>query len=130
MSALQSLIEVGVEVARVLDADREPQQVGWAGRARAFDAGAMLDQALDAAERRRALPQLDARRRRYRCSLATLDPHRQHAAEAAAHLLLRDRVAGEGGQAWVEDLLDHRMRGEPLCQQLGRAAGPLHAREQ
>ena len=35
---------------------------GGAGRAGALDRGAVLDQALDAAERGRALPQLDARR--------------------------------------------------------------------
>ena len=63
VGAPQSLVEIGVEVVRVFHADREPQQVRRAGRARALDAGAMLDQAFDAAQRRRALPQLDARRR-------------------------------------------------------------------
>ena len=59
IAAPQRLIQVVEQVATSLDADRQAQQVRRAGRARPFDGGAMLDQAFDAAERRRALPQLD-----------------------------------------------------------------------
>ena len=57
--AAQRLLEIGDQVAGVLDAHRQAQHIGRRGRAGAFDAGAVLDQALDAAERRRPLPQLD-----------------------------------------------------------------------
>ena len=59
MSGLQRLVEIGIEVVDILDAGRETQQVGRAGRAGAFDRGAVLDQALDAAERGRTLIQFD-----------------------------------------------------------------------
>src|SRR5690242_11027553 len=68
----QCAVEVVVEIARILQADREAQQVSWAGRARPLDRGAVLDQALDTAERSGALPQLDARGGRDRGLLAGL----------------------------------------------------------
>src|ERR1700720_1818319 len=77
----QRAVEIGVEVVHVLEADREAQQVGRAGRGRALDRGAMLDQALDATERRCALPQIHARSRSDRRLLAAFDADRQHAAE-------------------------------------------------
>ena len=103
---------------------------GGQGVPGAFDAGAMLDQAFDAAQRGRALPQRHARGRGDRRALAALDAHRQHAAEAARHLLPRDRVAGERRQAGIEHLAHHRVGGEALGQRLRRAAGPVDAREQ
>src|SRR6266478_4797958 len=86
VGATQGVIEIVVEIARFLDADRQAKQVGWTGRAGAFDARAMLDQALNAAQRSRALPQLDPRRRGDRRALTAFDAHRQHAAEAPRHL--------------------------------------------
>src|SRR5215211_9305656 len=45
VAAAQCLVEVVQKVARLLDADRQPQQVGRAGRARSFDAGPVLYEA-------------------------------------------------------------------------------------
>ena len=90
--ALERLGEVGDQVVGVLDADREAQQVGRHRRARPLDRGAVLDQALDAAERLgkpedpRASDELDG-------SLLRLREEGDHAAEVA-HLALRDLVAG------------------------------------
>jgi hypothetical protein len=55
-SRSERLLEVGEQVVGVLDADREAQQVGGPGTL-AFDRGAVFDQAFDAAERSRALPE-------------------------------------------------------------------------
>ena len=49
---LQRLLEIGDEVAAVFDAHRQTQQIGRCRRPRTFDAGAVLDQAFDAAEPR------------------------------------------------------------------------------
>src|ERR1035441_6217585 len=57
LRCVQRLVEIAQEIVRILQADRETQQIGRAGRVRALDRGAMLDQAFDAAERGRALPQ-------------------------------------------------------------------------
>src|SRR5476651_1361154 len=54
----QRLIEVRDQVVRVLEPDREPNEVLRRLRARAFARGAMLDQALDGAERRGAHEEL------------------------------------------------------------------------
>ena len=75
----------------------------------AFDAGAMLDQALHAAQRRGALPQFDMRGRGdgggfARCADAvdSANANRHHAAEAAAHLLGGGRMAGKRRQSRIE----------------------------
>src|SRR5437016_5989004 len=93
VAAGEGALEILDEVAGVLDADREAEQAGRRGRARAFDRGAVLDEALDAAELGRALPHLDLRRRGDRRRGAALDDDAQHAAEAAGHLAPRDGVA-------------------------------------
>src|ERR1041385_4058262 len=87
-------VAVGVEIARVLQPDREAEQVGRAGRAWSLDRGPMLDQAFDPAQRSRALPDLDARGCVDRGALAAFQPHRHHAREAA-HLALGERMAGK-----------------------------------
>ena len=46
--------------------------------------------------------------------------HRQHAAEAAAHLPCGSRMAGDAGQAGVEHRLDPRMVGELFGEALRR----------
>ena len=51
-------LKIGDQIVRVFDADREPEQVGGSGAVSAFDRGAVLYQALDAAERGRSLPDL------------------------------------------------------------------------
>ena len=66
-SARQCRLQVGDQVVRLLDADRKAQEVARHRRGRALDAGAVLDQALDAAQRGGALPQsAPARRSRSR----------------------------------------------------------------
>ena len=60
----------------------------------------MLDQAFDAAKRRRALHNSNGTGDRG--VFALLDPDRQHAAEAARHLLQRDVVTGVALDAGIE----------------------------
>jgi hypothetical protein len=81
----------------------------------------VLDQALDAAERRRPPPQPHARRNGDRLGAAS-EPDRQHAAEAVAHLPGGDGVAGMAGQARIEDRPDGRMGAQPFGQQRRRLA--------
>ena len=76
----------------------------------------MLDQAFDAAERGRALPEFHARCGRDRGAFAAADADRQHRAEAA-HLPRRDGVTGMRGQAGIEHARDPRMRGELVREQ-------------
>jgi len=64
----KSGIEVAEEILRVFDPNREPQQIGRSGAVWTFDRGAVLDPALDAAEGRRPLPDLDPSRRDNRLS--------------------------------------------------------------
>ena len=97
--AAQRLIEIVEQIVHILDPDREPQQIGRAGRARALDRGAMLDQALDAAERGRALPQLDARGGLDRRRARRPSPGSTACRRSRRHLALRDVVAGMLRQA-------------------------------
>src|SRR5262249_59443289 len=57
MRGAEGLVQVGEEIIRVLEPDRETQQINRTGRA--LDRAAMLDQALNAAQRGGTLPQLD-----------------------------------------------------------------------
>ena len=50
--------QIPVELVGVFEPHGKPEQIARAGRAFALDRGAMLDQAFDAAERRRALPEV------------------------------------------------------------------------
>ena len=78
------------------------------------DAGAVFDQALGAAERGGAFPELGARRHTDGRRLTALDTNRQHAAEAALHLPCGHRVA--------DDLADLRDRDNRILD-LSRAGG-------
>src|SRR5205807_93566 len=89
------LLEVADQVVGALEADREPEQIRRARRARPFHAGAMLQEAFDAAERGGALPDLDVGGGGDGGRFAALDAHGEHAAEAAVHL------AGGGGMLSV-----------------------------
>ena len=57
----------------------------------------MLNQTLNPAQRRGALPQLHACGATYRRRFATLHPDRHHAAKAAAHLARREIAYQETG---------------------------------
>src|SRR5947208_3771100 len=57
----QCAVEIVIEIVGVFQSGREAQQIGRTGRRRSFERGAVLDQAFDAAERGRALPQIHAR---------------------------------------------------------------------
>ncbi len=94
----------------------------------------MLDQAFDAAERGRAFPDLDPSRGGDRGGLAvpraapwwtTFYADRQHAAEAALHLLRGDRMAGMARQAGIKHFDHTRMGRHCLGDALCRAAGAL-----
>src|SRR5436190_24231982 len=82
----QRLLEVGDQVAGVLDADGEAQQIVGRPAAGRLHAGAVLDQAFDSAERRGAFPELELRAELQRGRRAAMHAQREHAAEAAAHL--------------------------------------------
>ena len=111
----------------ILDAGGQPQQVRRAGRPGALDRGAVLDQALDAAERGRPLPQFDARRRRHRRRLAAAHADAEHAAEAVAHLPPCNVVAGMAGQPRIEHLGDRRVPDQALGELHRRSARRLDA---
>jgi benzoate membrane transport protein len=109
VSVAKRLVEVREQIVRVLDADRQAEQVGRAGGARSFDRGPMLDQALDAAERGGPLPEPDRGRRRDRAGLSAEHLHGKHVAEAVLHLPGGKVVAGMLGQARIEHARDRRM---------------------
>src|SRR5690348_10363993 len=112
MSGLERVFQVLDQIADVLDPCRQPEQIGWTRRVRTFDRGAMLDQALDAANRSRTLPEPHMRCSRDRRALAALDANGEHAAEAALHLARRHRVTRKVGQSGIEHVLDERMTAE------------------
>src|SRR5215218_10459802 len=85
-SAPQRRIEIPIKVLHVLDAGGEAQEVRRARSAWTLDGGPVLDQALDAAEGGRPLPQADPRGRADRRGLAVRDLDREHVAEAVLHL--------------------------------------------
>ena len=124
----QGLVEISVEILEILDAGREPQEIRRARGIRPLHRGPVLDQALDAAERRRPLPQPNPRRRGNRRRLAVPHPDRQHETEAALHLPGRHRMAGIVRQAGIEDPRDMRMPLEPRGE--NRRAGRLRRRPQ
>src|SRR5262245_66305807 len=99
MRGAEGLVQVGEEIIRVLEPDRETQQINRAGRA--LDRAAMLDQALDAAQRGGALPQLDLGGGRDGGCLAALGADRQHGAKAA-HLAGRDGVSRMARKAGIK----------------------------
>ena len=119
--------QIEEQIVGVFQPDRQPQQIGRTGRALALDRGAVLDQAFDAAERGRPFPHLHVRRGRDRRRLAALEPHRQHAAEAAVHLPRRDVMAGMAGKAGIHQRRQRRMIGEPRGEQRRGARLFAHA---
>src|SRR5262249_11082334 len=70
-----------------------------------FDRGAMLDQRLDAPQAGGACEQVRSRRDTESFVTATADAEGQHRAEAAIHLLARQRVTRMRFQAGVEHAL-------------------------
>ena len=85
----------------------------------------MLQEAFDAAERGGALPDLDVGGSGDGGCLATLHPHRQHAAEAAPHLPHGGGMPGVRGEARIEHRLDSGVAREVLGD--GHSAGALVA---
>src|SRR5271166_1226424 len=121
-------VQIGDKVAGVFDSDRQAQQIGGSGAVGPFDRGAVLDQAFDAAERGRPLPNLDPRRRDDRRFGAPFYAHAHHAAEAADHLARRDSVTGMPGQPRIEHRDHAGMSQHRLGDLQRRAAGPLDTR--
>ena len=108
-SSSQGVVEIIEQIVRILDADREAQEVGRRGRAGPLDRGAMLDQALDTAERGRAFPDANLCGGGDRGLLAALDPDREHATETALHLARRDGMTRVLGQTRIQDRRDARV---------------------
>src|SRR3954470_9765 len=99
-----SLCEVGDQVLYRLDSDGQAQQIARDGTVRAFDAGAMFDQAFDAAERGCARKEFSVRRHGNSGGWAVAHPDRQHTAKAAGHLAECYFVLGVALQTGVQDL--------------------------
>ena len=98
----QGLLQVGDQISGILDADRQAQQVRGHRAGRPLDRGAVLDQALDPAERGGAHEQAHRLGDGERGLGAAAYPQGQHAAEAARHLALGDPVARMALQTRIE----------------------------
>src|SRR5262244_3451893 len=96
--ARERLAEILDEVVRMLETDRDTQEVLRRRRARPLARGPVLDQALGPPEARRVEEDLQTRGRAERRVPPAPHPEREHSAERR-HLARRDRVP--------------RMRGEP-----------------
>src|SRR4030095_388711 len=103
------LLDVVDQILDVLDAYRQPHEIGWTYRPGPFDARAMLGQALDRSQRRRALKDTKPRRERHRRALASGKAQRHHSAKSAAHLLRGDAMPGMRWQAWIEHMRESGM---------------------
>ena len=114
----------------MLDPDREAQKVRRCGAVRTLDRKAVLDQALDAAERRRALPDLDLSGGGDRRLGPACDPDAEHSAKPPGHLAGGDRVSGMGGQSGIQNFGDPRVRRQRFSNLLRRMAGALDPRKQ
>src|SRR5258708_30042390 len=110
----ERLLDIGDQVADVLDADREPHQVRGAQRSGPLDARAMLGEAFDRTQRRRALEDAQPCCEVLRRLLARAKPHGHHPAVAAAHLARRHRVARMQGETGIEHVRKSRMQLEVL----------------
>src|SRR5271166_4461563 len=114
--------EVEDEILRVLEPDGQAQQVCRRGALWPLDARPVLNQALDATQRRGALPQPEPGDEREGARCAALHAQREHAAESALHLARRDPMARKSRQAGVEDLLYSRVALKMLRDPLGAPA--------
>ena len=104
MRQLQSLLQICNQIVSIFNAHRQPQQVGGHGRARAFDAGSVFNQAFGAAQGCGALPQRDL------CGFGGMLSIRAAGGEAAAiataaRVALWKRATSLGG---TESLIEHR----------------------
>lgn len=120
----QCLIEVGEEIIRVFDPDRQAKQVGWAWRAGAFDTGSVLEQAFDATERRGSFPKLNFGGCGDGGEYSAFDADRKHRSKTTDHLVASDFVASETWQAGIEDLGNGRMFGESFGETLSGRGCP------
>src|SRR5215831_1147391 len=99
------LLEILDQVVRVLEADREPQEILGGPRAGALDRRAVLDQALGPAEARGAGEDAQLCRDVHRACPVAADLDRHHPAERG-HLAARHLVRSVGRQARVVHRFD------------------------
>ena len=124
---MQGRVEIADQIPGVLEADRQAQQVFRHRRRRALSAPTVLDEALDAAERRGPLEHLHCGGDGHGFLLAASHANREHPAEPTGHLAGGDVMAGirpqprieDGGQRWVPVEVAGEGQGT-----LGRAAHP------
>src|SRR5215510_11621436 len=107
----QRLLEIVDQLVRVLEADREPQEILRRARAGALDRRAVLDQALRPAEAGGAREHAELGRDVHGASPIAADLHRYHPAKRA-HLTARDVVRGVRGEPRIVHGLHPRMAGE------------------
>src|SRR6202030_154033 len=100
----ECLYEVGVEVVRVFNADGKAKKIARAGRIRPFDRGAMFDQTLHPAERRRAFPDAQTARRGDRGFFPAGNANGKHGSEASLHLARGNIVSREFLKSGVKHL--------------------------
>src|SRR5262249_46237128 len=98
----QCLLQIADQILDRFDADGKSQQIRWCSAIGALDAGAVLDQALDATERGGASPKPDPGAGFERRLASALEADRKHATVAAVHLTARDSMAGICGQSGIE----------------------------
>src|SRR6185437_5213514 len=92
--------------------------------------GAVLDQAFDAAEGCRPLPDRDTRRRGDGGGFAAGNADAEHAAEAALHLARGNGVARAVAEAGIKHRRNARMAVEMRGETVRRGAAPRDADEQ
>src|SRR2546430_7760570 len=110
---LQRLLDIFDQIVEMLDADRQAHQIRGAQRPGPFDAGAVLREALDRAQRGGSFEYAQIGGERLRGCLAAGEAQRRHPAEATAHLPRRDGVTGMGGESPVEHVRKLRMGPQP-----------------
>ena len=125
-SVLQGLSEIGDQVVRVLEADRDAEQVAGRGCARAFDRGAMLDEALGPAEARRVPEEANARGGPKRGVATAADADREHPPERG-HLAGGERVPSVRRESRVEHGGDARVALESARQRERVGGVAFHA---
>src|SRR5205823_10238143 len=112
----QRLLEVFDQVVRVLETDRQPQEIVRRARAGALDRGAVLDETLRPAEAGGAREHAELGRHVRRARPVAAHLHRHHSAERG-HLAARDVVRRVGREAGIVHRFDLAVavqeRGDP-----------------
>ena len=110
---VQRLRKIGLQVAQILDPDRNADQIGRNTCVR-LDGVAMFDKALNPAQRGRALKKRQLANHAQRVQRIAFRKKGQQIAVAALHLHFGHRMAAMRRQARIIDGFDGRMRQQPF----------------